>query len=46
MRALGELYPGLLTEEERQAPGAFYCSRDEVAQLLWNALTLIDQEGR
>ncbi len=24
VRALDELYPGLLTEEERQAPGAFY----------------------
>ena len=79
VRALDELYPGLLTEEERQAPGAFYwepphltnlrrayandllastvdwlqrwdarviSTRGEAAQLLWNALALIDQEGR
>lgn len=79
VRALDELYPGLLTEEERQAPGAFYwepphltnlrrayandllastvdwlqrwdarvtCSRGEATQLMWNALALIDQEGR
>jgi hypothetical protein len=79
VRALDELHPGLLTEEERQAPGAYYwepphltnlrrayandllastvdwlqrwdarvtCSRGEAAQLLWNALALIDQEGR
>lgn len=79
VRALDELYPGLLTQEERQAPGAFYwepphltnlrrayandllastvdwlqrwdarvtSTRGEAAQLLWNALALIDQEGR
>lgn len=33
VRALDELYPGLLTEEERQAPGAFHWEPPHLADL-------------
>jgi hypothetical protein len=79
VRALDVFYPGLVTSEQGQAPGAVNwepphltnlrrayandllsslidwlkpwdavapCSRGEAAQMVWNALTLVDQEGR
>ncbi len=79
VRALDQLYPGLLTDAQGQAPGAYYwepphlenlrraygndllagtvdwmqrwdarvvCSRGEAVQLIWNALSLLHEEGR
>ena len=79
VRALDTIYPGLVTEAQAEAPGAYFwdpphrtslrrayandllssvidwmqrwgaydsCTRGEAAQMIWNALSLLEQEGR